>query len=280
MEVKPNSSAGYRASDYLAIVSTCLYVATKLGDYRDDMVIVGGLVPSLLVDQTQSLPNFESHSGTMDLDVGLSLAILDEKRYEGLTARLRGAGFEPDHNEQGNRSMQRWRTKFDPPVTIDFLIPVSSNADLGGSLKHIERDFAPLVNECLHLAFEDRKLVTLNGKTPLGESASRDIWVCGPGAFTVLKASAFENRGENKDAYDLTYVWRYLGVDQVAKSLIPHLRDPAVVNAIEIIERDFTSHNGVGARRAAEFELGTADDDIQADVVGLANALLTSLSGE
>jgi predicted nucleotidyltransferase len=42
----------------------------------------------------------------------------------------------------------------------------------------------------------------------LGERASREIWVCGPGAFVVLKALAFRTRGENKDAYDLYYVIR------------------------------------------------------------------------
>ena len=32
--------------------------------------------------------------------------------------------------------------------------------------------------------------------------------MCGPGAFVVLKALAFRDRGEPKDAYDLVYVLR------------------------------------------------------------------------
>ena len=35
--------------------ATCLYVATKLGDIMDELVVVGGLVPSLFVNQ-QMLP--------------------------------------------------------------------------------------------------------------------------------------------------------------------------------------------------------------------------------
>lgn len=46
-----------------------------------------------------------------------------------------------------------------------------------------------------------------------GARASRTIPVCGPGAFTVLKALAFGDRTENKDAYDLFYVWRGVGVE-------------------------------------------------------------------
>ena len=46
MPDKPATAAGYR-SEYLDLVrATCLYVATKLGDLMDEIVIVGGLVPS------------------------------------------------------------------------------------------------------------------------------------------------------------------------------------------------------------------------------------------
>ena len=43
----------------------------------------------------------EEHAGTTDLDVGLALAIFDDKRYQALTERLRSAGFGPDTNEAG-----------------------------------------------------------------------------------------------------------------------------------------------------------------------------------
>lgn len=72
---------------------TCLYVATKLGDLLDDLVVVGGLVPSLLIPD-ESLPAGEDvHIGTIDL--GLSLVFLDTKRYEDLTLRLHLADFKP-----------------------------------------------------------------------------------------------------------------------------------------------------------------------------------------
>lgn len=133
MEIKPSTIEGYEGINQEIIRSSCLYVATKLGDYLDDMVVVGGLVPSLLVDQSQSRLGFEPHAGTMDLDIGLSLAILEEKRYSGISERLRDARFEPEINDNGNPSHQRWRTTFDPPITVDFLIPPTSPDDEGVS---------------------------------------------------------------------------------------------------------------------------------------------------
>jgi hypothetical protein len=47
MADKPNRPSGYPAGQVDVVRTTCLYVATKLGDLADETVIVGGLVPSL-----------------------------------------------------------------------------------------------------------------------------------------------------------------------------------------------------------------------------------------
>jgi len=50
------------------------------GYLLDELVVVGGLVPSLLIPE-KSVPRGEDiHVGTMDLDLGLSLALLDAER--------------------------------------------------------------------------------------------------------------------------------------------------------------------------------------------------------
>ena len=166
-------------------------------------------------------------------------------------------------------------------MTIDFLIPPTRPEDRGGRLRDIEPDFAALIAPGLHLAFEDRRRVTLSGTTFLGEEATRVVWVCGAGAYVILKALAFRDRGENKDAYDLFYVIRNFGtgVAEVADALRPLLEDDSAKRAVGILEEDFTRHDGVGPRRVAEFLAGGSDDSVQADVVGFVGELLTLLSG-
>ena len=77
-------------------------MATRLGDMLDEIVVVGGLVPYLLIDQENLPSGLEPHAGTMDLDKGLALAILNHECYRELGRRLRDAGFEPEVNDQGN----------------------------------------------------------------------------------------------------------------------------------------------------------------------------------
>jgi hypothetical protein len=268
------------ASTWRSFGATCLYVATKLGDLMDDLVVVGGLVPSLLVDQADLPEGTTAHVGTMDLDVGLTLGLLHEGRYRELTERLRRAGFEPDVSEEGHPTRQRWKIEQVEKVTLDFLIAPSLPDDRGGKLRDIEPDFAAIIAPGLHLAFDDRKQVTLTGKTNLGEEATRTVWISDAGSYVVLKALAFDGRGENKDAYDLHYVIRNYGagVDDVAARLRPLLADPAATKAFEVLRRDFLEHGAVGPRRVALFLTGGPYDEIQADVAGHVAALLAACS--
>jgi hypothetical protein len=276
MAEKPTTAAGYPSEQVALVRATCLYVATKLGDLMDDLVVVGGLVPSLLIDQRGLGEGADPHVGTMDLDVGLAVALLDQGRYRTITERLRKAGFSQDVNEEGNPTRQRWKIERVGKVTVDFLIPPTRPGDIGGKLRDIEADFAAVIAPGLHLAFEDRRRVTLSGRTIMGEDATRDVWVCGAGAYVVLKALAFGSRGENKDAYDLFYVVRNFGsgVEDVAAHLRRLLVDRAAAEAIGVLRRDFLDHDGVGPRRVAEFQTGGPDDAIQADVVGFVRELL------
>ena len=245
----------------------------------DDVVVVGGLVPSLIIDPAALSSETAAHVGTMDLDVGLALAIFDENRYETLTERLRGAGMVPDRNEKGREVFQRWRMSACEKVTVDFLIPPSDTTEKGGKLKHIRSDFAAIVTPGLRLAFLDRERIALSGKTIMGETANREVWVCGPGAYTVLKALAFENRGENKDAYDLYFVLRNYGtgVGDVVTRLRPLREETETKKAVAILKRDFLENNGLGPRRVSEFLTGGGNDEIQADVVGFVRMLLKEL---
>lgn len=275
MADKPSRATGYSRDSLELVRSTLLFLATKLGDLNDEIVLVGGLVPSLLIDQTGR----EAHVGTRDVDLGLAVAILDEERYRELAKRLRDAGLEPDVTEDGKTTRQRWRLD---RVTVDFLIPPTTAEAKGGRLQNLESDLAAIVTPGLELAFRDRERRTLEGRTVHDEKATRDFWVCGAGAFLVLKALAFDSRGENKDAYDLHYVMKHYG-DSLADvaARLKSLRDsPHANRALAVLARDFTDVEGVGARRVSEFLMGGSDDEMLADVVGLVMEVLAAVGDE
>ena len=54
MTTKPLTSDGYGIEQLGFVRRTCLYMAAKLGALLDEIVVVGGLVPYLLVDQEKA----------------------------------------------------------------------------------------------------------------------------------------------------------------------------------------------------------------------------------
>jgi hypothetical protein len=146
--------------------------------------------------------------------------------------------------------------------------------------KHLEGDFAALIAPGLQLAFDERQDVPIDGYTLLGEKASRTIPVCGPASFLVLKALAFKNLSEPKDAYDLIYVLRRwpAGIPNIAERLtIHHGRYPEIVQAaLAALAADFADVESIGPLRAASFdgESGEDLDALAADAHGYVDDLL------
>ena len=80
---KPRHRSGYRPDDTEQVKSACLTVAVTLGTLMDDLCIVGGCVPSLLIDhQVGPDPGTgDLHSGTNDLDIGLASTDVGKTRW-------------------------------------------------------------------------------------------------------------------------------------------------------------------------------------------------------
>lgn len=108
----------------------------------------------------------------------------------------------------------------------------------------------------------------------------RTVPVCGPATFVVLKALAFSDRAEPKDAFDLVYVLRRwpLGIDDIVERLAWHAanNERVVKEALDHLVEDFADPETLGPKRVAEFEGEVGDDldAIAADAHGYVDDLL------
>ena len=71
----------YNAEAVEAARSVMLELSRVLGEYQNDMVIVGGWVPELLIEQAQ-----RAHIGSLDVDVALNHRTLHEVGYNSTFA--------------------------------------------------------------------------------------------------------------------------------------------------------------------------------------------------
>lgn len=102
------------------------------------------------------------------------MTLLGSERYHAFAERLRGSGFGPDANERGKLTRQRWRHA-QTNAKIDFLMPPIEERQRGRTLHNLEADLAAFVMPWLGLAFRDRIMVPLVGRTLRGEALPREI---------------------------------------------------------------------------------------------------------
>jgi hypothetical protein len=270
---KPRHRSGYSREETEQVEAALLTVAVTLGAMMDRICIVGGLVPSLLIDHGLGPdPETEAgHPGTNDLDVALAIALLDNEEYAELGERLRQEGFGPDTNSRGNPTPQRWKLG-SLKVTIDFLLPPVPGVGEDRRMQPLEGDLSAIITPGLQLAQDEREEVPLDGHTLKGEQVERVIPVCGPATFVVLKALAFHDRGEPKDAFDLVYVLRRWpgGTADIVERLGRHIENDAgvVAEALGTLASDFATPESLGPLRAAGFD-GEPGGDLD---VGAADA--------
>lgn len=147
-------------------------------------------------------------------------------------------------------------------------------------MQPLEADLSAMITPGLQLAPNEREEIVVDGHTLKGEQVKRVIPVCGPATFVVLKALAFSDRGEPKDAFDLVYVLRRWpgGITDIVERLGPHTEaDPGIVaEALGKLASDFYSPESHGPLRAAEFdgEPGGDLDVAAADAHGYIDDLL------
>ncbi len=278
----------YTPETYDRVHQAMLHVATVLGDWMEQVTLIGGIVPSLLVPAGGLPKGVEAHPGTADLDLALQLSVLTDDGYAAISQLLREAGYSPMEIDVDRIRRQTWRSDPDlgPVVTIDFLIARSKEQPPTIRLQNLEKDFVALIADGLQLVERDRRKILISGKTLRGEQAQRYIWVCGPASFVVLKARAIHQREKPKDAFDLQYVLMNLdgGVELVAAELRKMLDDKEAVEAVKFLRQAYQTIDSIGPSRAAFFLYGlraeeTSEeyDDLAASAHAYVNRLLAGL---
>ncbi len=187
-----------------------LEVWGRLGEFHDFLVLVGGMVPRYLIPQaSETAEAAPVHCGTMDVDLGISLAVADAETYETIRVTLTDRlGFEPGLNPEGREQRHSFvKSVSGVLINIDFLTTEYDGPT--SVIRKVQRTLSAIQVEGLGLALNDPFRVTIHGSTLAGAKTVETVNVCRPVPFAVLKALAFEKRREPKDAYDLVYLLRY-----------------------------------------------------------------------
>jgi len=196
------SRTDYAAETVEAARSVMLELVRLLGEYRDDLVIIGGWVPDLLLPGSG-----RKYIGSIDVDLAVNHRKISEAGYRSILEHLTKRGY-----TRGDQPYIFFRTVVvagrEIKVQVDLL--AGEYGGTGKSRRHQRvQDIMPRKARGCDLAFEMASEVTIEGTLPGGGKDTVVVRVAGIVPFIVMKAMALTDRLKEKDAWDIWFCLTY-----------------------------------------------------------------------
>ena len=279
---KPATFDGYSdqyTSDCERVLVTLL---RGLGPWKDSVYLVGGLTPRYLVKARP--PVVPAHAGTMDVDIVIDLQILaNTDAYHTLEENLKKMGFERAENDRQQKLSWRWqaRTEHGALMVLEFLADAPEIA--GGRVQPLPTSGTISAINIPHssIVFDLYEVTEIEAELLGGDGiAVEKIKHANLISFSCLKAFAFDQRFERKDAHDLIYCLEHAagGADAVARAFRQALdgkHSEVVKNALDLLRVRFAQvgetegYRKDGPVAVAKFELGEGDEPEQREARAL-----------
>jgi hypothetical protein len=240
----------YTPDSVAAARSVLIELTHLLAEYRDDIVVIGGWVPALLLG-----PAGQDHVGTLDLDLALDHRALQEPGYQTILGLLLDHGYRPD-------SRQPFIFRRDVPVgermvtvEVDLLAGEYGGTGRGHRTQPVQDLRARKARGC-DLAFELNAEVRVAGRLPEGGDDVVTVRVASIVPFLVMKGMTLAARIKSKDAYDVYFcVSRYPGgTERLSEEFRPHLTHRLIQEGLRHIAHQFASPTALGPKLVADFE--------------------------
>jgi hypothetical protein len=240
----------YDAMQVEAAHSVMLELVRLLGEYHDDIVVVGGWVPTLLIPQDRA-----RHIGSMDVDLALNHKTLHDPGYKTIRKLLLGRGYRQDEDQP----FIFWRTVTVGGRPLEIEIDLLAGEYEGTTKKHRTQEVqdvrARKARGC-DLAFESAREIHVQGMLPDGAMDTCTIRVAAIIPFLAMKGMAMATRLKEKDSWDVYYCVKNYpgGSDALAAEFAPHVGYGLVKEGFRHIADSFASPEHIGPKSVADFE--------------------------
>ncbi|MGB2800082.1 MAG: hypothetical protein WBC82_09605 [Dehalococcoidia bacterium] len=274
----------YREPEVQACFSVLLEIMTILGEFRENTVIVGGNVPSLLIPSAT-----EKHTGTLDIDLALNFKHISHDTYKTIVETLIARGYYQKEHEQPFIFYRFYRDVEDTfgnkvTVGIDLLAGEYGGTGKGRRHQKMQDALARKVRGC-DLVFDSAVRVNLTGTLPGGAKNEVTVRVPSIGPFLVTKGMALWERMKEKDAYDIYYCCRNYpgGLTALVEATKPLVKNSLAREGLGKIKEKFITVDGIGPTWVVDFlEIEDREERtrVQREAFELVNALMEKLGIE
>jgi hypothetical protein len=257
MNSEPRQAGDYTDRQVEAARRVLVDVGQVLASFRDAIVVVGGWVPDLLLSKEHP-----PHIGSIDVDLALDAAKLEDGRYAELLKLLLDTG----RYERGDKDFQLVTSvdlgDGEAPIRVEVEFLASSDVKLRKNHPKLAEGFRVLQFPAFEAAFGNPQEIELEGLMISGAPNTVHLRVASLADFIVMKAHAVGGRDKPKDVYDICFCLDEFpnAFDVVVNDWRPKLSDPLVSRAVEILQEKFKSVNHYGPQQLAVFHDASGDE--------------------
>jgi hypothetical protein len=253
---KPATLDGYADAYTLDCERVLLTLLRGLGPWKNSVFLVGGLTPRYLVSARP--PEVPPHAGTQDVDIVIDLQLLaDTEAYHTLEDNLRKLGFERATNDKGQKLSWRWQTRTEHGALMILELLADAPDIAGGRVQPLPTEGTISALNIPHssIVFDLHQTTEIQAELLDGAGVATEIVRhANLVSFTCLKAFAFDQRFERKDAHDLIYCIEYApeGLDAAAaafREAVAGKHGAVLGDTFAILRRRFCSDEKVDGFR-------------------------------
>jgi len=239
----------YNKQEVDVCLSVMVELLTILGEYRGDMVLVGGWVPYFLLNEKG-----EEHIGSIDIDLALDFNKISDDTYGTILQLLKKHGY-----KQGNQ-----------PFIFNRIIELKNNTryiieidlfsgEYGGTgrshhTQKIQEIHARKSRGC-DLAFQYNFTHLIKKEMPDGSVNEVKIQIADIIPFLVMKGMALWERLKEKDAYDIYFTILHYngGINKLVEIFKPVKSNKLIKEGLGKIKAKFDNINAIGPAWVVKF---------------------------
>lgn len=270
---KPPTLDGYSDEYTVECERVLVTLLRGLGPWKKSVFLIGGLTPRYLV--TARPPAVPPHAGTLDVDIVIDQQILaDTQAYQTLEENLKKMNFERATNDSGQKLSWRWQTRTEKGATMVLELLTDAPEKAGGKVQVLPTEGTISALNIPHssMVFDLHQVTELQVELLAGAGiATEQVRHADLVSFTCLKAFAFDQRFERKDAHDLVYciehsTARLDGVASMFREALNSKHGTVLNKALAILRSRFARDEKVeghlkdGPVAVARFELGEGNE--------------------
>ena len=245
-----------------------------LGEYREQIVLVGGWVPFFLFGS--------GHVGSMDIDIALNRDSITDDVYRTIRENLEARGYR--QGKQPFIFLKDVNIDEGDPITVEIDFLAGEYGGTGKAHRHqkIQDDLLARKTRGCDLALQYNTTIAVEGKMPDGSSNRVEVRMSNLVPFIVMKGMALYDRYEEKDAWDIYFCIKHFsgGVEKLTEQFGPVVTDKIVQEGLAKIRSKFRTLDDMGPSSVVMFEAITDPEEqrrVRRDAYEQVSALLDGL---